>query len=188
MAEVDEQPTSKSFRRKDLQQLLAHAVHTEAARAKAALPTLSTRIDRARDLVLGGLVQRLPDGSFQVASGTAKGKYYTVDRDGHCDCPDAVKVGGGRCKHLLATWIWRRARAAVETPGTNGTVPAPDRSTAPAERPAPAAPPLHAAAPRGRGIGDGLRARQLPAAAIVRAIWAASSVSSGWPQIDSTES
>ena len=29
---------------------------------------------------------------------------------------------------------------------------------------------------------------QLPAAAIVRAIWAASSVSSGWPQIDSTES
>ena len=48
--------------------------------------------------------------------------------------------------------------------------------------------PLHAAAPRGRGIGDGLRARQLPAAAIVRAIWAASAVSSGWPQIDSTES
>ena len=37
-------------------------------------------------------------------------------------------------------------------------------------------------------IGDGLRARQLPAAAIVRVIWAASSVSSGWPQIDSTES
>ncbi len=86
----------------------------------------------------------------------------------------------GGCTH--------RARAAVETPGTNGTVPAPDGSAAPAERPAPAAPPLHAAAPRGRGIGDGLRARQLPAAAIVRAIWAASSVSSGWPQIDSTES
>ena len=40
----------------------------------------------------------------------------------------------------------------------------------------------------GRGIGDGLGARQLPAAAIVCAIWAASSVSSGWPQIDSTES
>ena len=100
----------------------------------------------------------------------------------HCNCPGAAKVEGGRGKHLLATWIWRRARAAVETPGTNGTVPAPDGSAAPA------APPLHAAAPRGRGIGDGLRARQLPAAAIVRAIWAASSVSSGWPQIDSTES
>jgi hypothetical protein len=117
-----------------------------------------------------------------VKAGTAKDKYYTVDRDGHCDCPDAAKVEGGRGKHLLATWIWRRACAAVETPGTNGTVPAPDGSAAPA------APPLHAAAPRGRGIGDGLRARQLPAAAIVRAIWAASSVSSGWPQIDSTES
>ena len=123
-----------------------------------------------------------------MKAGTAKDKYYTVDRDGHCDCPDAAKVEGGRGKHLLATWIWRRARAAVETPGTNGTVPAPDGSAAPAERPAPAAPPLHAAAPRGRGIGDGLRARQLPAAAIVCAIWAASSVSSGWPQIDSTES
>lgn len=168
MAEVDEQPASKSFRRKDLQQLLAHAVHTEAARAKAALPTLSTRIDRARDLVLGGLVQRLPDGNFQVASGTAQGKYYTVDRDGHCDCPDAVKVEGGRCKHLLATWIWRRARTA--------------RCRRPTEVP------RRRNAPRGRGIGDGLRARQLPAAAIVRAIWAASSVSSGWPQIDSTES
>jgi hypothetical protein len=121
-------------------------------------------------------------GPYRAHLGAAKGKYYTVARDGHCDCLDAVKVEGGRCKHLLATWIWRRARAAVETPGTNGTVPAPDGSTAPA------APPLHVAAPRGRGIGDGLRARQLPAAAIVRAIWAASSVSSGWPQIDSTES
>src|SRR5215813_11454124 len=146
------------------QQLFAHAVHTEAAKAKAALPALSGRCDRARDLALGGLVQRLPDARFQVASGTAKGKHYIVDRDGHCDCPDAAKVEGGRGKHLLATWLWRRARAAVETPGTNGTVPAPDRSAAPA------APPLHAEAPRGRGIGDGLRARQVPAAAIVRAI------------------
>src|SRR5712691_6244850 len=119
-----------------------------------------------------------------VPEAQTKGK---VKGTHHCNCPGAAKVEGGRGKHLLATWIWRRARAAVETPGTNGTVPAPDGSAAPAERPAPAAPPLHAAAPRGRGIGDGLRARQLPAAAIVRAIWAASSVSSGWPQIDSTE-
>jgi hypothetical protein len=46
----------------------------------------------------------------------------------HCNCPGAAKVEGGRGKHLLATWIWRRARAAIETPGTNGTVPAPDGS------------------------------------------------------------
>jgi hypothetical protein len=68
------------------------------------------RIERARDLVLAGQVQRQPDYSFAVSSGTARGKVYVVDRDGHCDCLDAVKVEGGRCKHLIATWIWRHAR------------------------------------------------------------------------------
>jgi hypothetical protein len=121
-------------------QLFAQAVLTEAAKAKAALPHANGRVERARDLVLGGLVQRQPDASFHVASGTAKGKHYVVDRDGHCDCPDAVKVEGGRCKHLLSTWIWRRARAAVEAQGVNSTVPAPDGNDAPAVRPASDAP------------------------------------------------
>jgi hypothetical protein len=95
-------------------QLFAQAVLTEAAKAKAAMPHVNGRIERARDLVLAGLVQRQPDYSFAVASGTAKSKSYVVDRDGHCDCHDAVKIEGGRCKHLLATWIWRKARKAVE--------------------------------------------------------------------------
>ena len=102
----------------------------------------------------------------------------TDEKEGEKDAPLQLSgrgEGRGRTRQALA-------RHVDLAPGTNGTVPAPDGSAAPA------APPLHAAAPRGRGIGDGLRARQLPAAAIVRAIWAASSVSSGWPQIDSTES
>jgi hypothetical protein len=122
------------------QQLFSQAVLTEAAKAKAAMPQANGRIERARDLVLAGLVQRQPDARFQVASGTAKGTHYVVDRDGHCDCPDAVKSADGRCKHVLATWIWRRARAAVETQSVNGTVSAPDGSDAQAVRPASAAP------------------------------------------------
>jgi hypothetical protein len=122
------------------QQLFAQAVLAEAAKAKAAMPHANGRVERARDLVLAGLVQRQPDYSFAIASGNTKGKTYVVDRDGHCDCPDALKIEGGRCKHLLATWIWRRARAAVETQDTNGTVPAPDGSNAPAERTASDAP------------------------------------------------
>jgi hypothetical protein len=120
--------------------LFAQAVLTEAAKAKAAIPHANGRVERARDLVLAGLVQRQPDARFQVASGTAKGKHYVVDRDGHCDCPDAGKVEGGRCKHLLATWIWRRARAAVEAQATNGTVLPADGHDVPAEQPAADAP------------------------------------------------
>jgi hypothetical protein len=99
------------------QQLFSQAVSSEAAKAKAAMPHANGRIERARDLVLAGQVQRQPDYSFAVGSGSAKGKAYVVDRDGHCDCLDAVKVEGGRCKHLLATWIWRRARTAIEAQG-----------------------------------------------------------------------
>jgi hypothetical protein len=91
------------------QQLFSQAVLTEAAKAKAAMPHMSGRIERARDLVLAGQVRRQPDYSFAVGSGTAKGKVHIVDRDGHCDCLDAATIEGGRCKHLIATWIWRRA-------------------------------------------------------------------------------
>jgi hypothetical protein len=102
-------------------QLFAQAVLTEAAKAKSALPPANGRIERARDLVLGNLVQRQADYSFVVRSASQKGKSYVVDRDGHCECPDSIKVQGGRCQHVLATWIWRKARRAVEAQHTTGS-------------------------------------------------------------------
>lgn len=94
-------------------QLFATAVLAEAAKTKAAMPHANGRVERARDLVLAGLVISQPDYSFAVRSESAKGKTYVV-KDNVCECPDALKVEGGRCKHLLATWIWRKARRAVE--------------------------------------------------------------------------
>jgi hypothetical protein len=121
------------------QQLFSQAVIAEAAKAKAAMPHANGRIEWARDLVLGGQVQRQPDYSFAVGSGSAKGKVYIVDRDGHCDCLDAAKIEGGRCKHLIASWIWRRARAEVKAQGSREasiSTPAGMNGTATAEPPA----------------------------------------------------
>jgi hypothetical protein len=128
------------------QQLFSQAVLSEAAKAKAALPALNGRIERARDLVLGGLVSPQPGYSFAVRSASSTGKTYAVTPDG-CDCPDALKTPDGRCKHLLATWIWRRARTAVEGQGqgapeasANGTTPqpAPEPTPEPTPEPMPA--------------------------------------------------
>jgi hypothetical protein len=118
------------------QKLFTETVITVAATAKATLGSLNGRVDKARDLVLAGLVTRQADYSFVVRSESSKSKSYVVDADGHCDCPDAQKPDK-RCKHLLATWIWRRARAQVEaqalhgmvtppaTPAVNGITPTP---------------------------------------------------------------
>jgi hypothetical protein len=92
-------------------QLFTNTVITVAAQAKAALPEANGRVDRARDLVLGGLVSRNADSTFTVRSQQGKDKSYTVN--GSCACPDAEK-GQPQCKHLIATWIWRKARKAVE--------------------------------------------------------------------------
>jgi hypothetical protein len=125
-----EQVASGDFPRTP-QQLFSQAVLTEAAKAKAAMPQANGRVERARDLVLGHLVQPGPDNTFVVRSASARGKSYTIT-NGVCECPDAEKLTDHRCKHLLATWIWRKARKAMadQLPG-NGQHPE--------EPPAPAA-------------------------------------------------
>jgi hypothetical protein len=127
-------------------QLFTQAVLEQAALAKAAMPHANGRIERARDLVLGGLVTPQANYSFQVRSETAKGKTYVVTPEG-CECPDSAKVEGGRCKHRLATWIWRKARKAVEAQAAQGyeAAPAedleePQAPPAPLASPAPVAP------------------------------------------------
>lgn len=87
-------------------------VHEATAAAKAALPELNGRIDRARDLVLAGAVTPNEDGSFTVTSQSVRGKSYRVE--GGCPCKDAEHEP--RCKHVLATWLWRKAQQALATP------------------------------------------------------------------------
>jgi hypothetical protein len=81
------------------------------------MPHANGRVERARDLVLGGLGVPQANYSFQVRSASSKSKTYVVTPEG-CECPDSAKVEGGRCQHLIATWIWRKARAAVEAQGS----------------------------------------------------------------------
>jgi hypothetical protein len=113
-------------------QLYRNTVIDVAAQAKAAMPEANGRVDRARDLVLGGLVVKHEDSSFTVGSASESGKSYTV-AEGRCTCPDAEKLVDGRCKHLISTWIWRKARAAVETqqPTSNGHTPVTTNGTTP---------------------------------------------------------
>jgi hypothetical protein len=98
-------------------QLFTNTVIAVAAHAKAALPEANGRVDRARDLVLGGLVSRNTDGTFTVHSQSERGKSYTVTEKG-CQCPDAENAGNAEkaphCKHLISTWLWRKARKAIE--------------------------------------------------------------------------
>jgi hypothetical protein len=124
-----------NFPESPAQQLFTDTVISVAAQAKAALPEMNGRVDKARDLVLGGLVTRNADGTFTVRSQTERGKTYIV-ADNTCECPDAQK-GNSPCKHIAGTWIWRKARKAIEVQQTSSTV-APQSAQAPkAELPIP---------------------------------------------------
>jgi hypothetical protein len=120
------------------------------AQAKGALPEANGRVERARDLVLANLVTRNADGTYTVRSASSRGKSYTVN--GECTCPDAEKLADKRCKHRIATWIWRKAQQVLtEQLGSNGhrpeeppaAEPVPPTTAPVAEtEPAPATPPL----------------------------------------------
>jgi hypothetical protein len=103
----------KPFPESPARQLFTNPVISVAAQAKAALPEANGRVDRARDLVLGGLVSRNADGTFSVHSQSEHGKSYTITAEG-CQCPDAEKAPHGRCKHIICTWLWRKARKVLE--------------------------------------------------------------------------
>jgi hypothetical protein len=60
-----------------------------------------------------GVVVRNANGSFTVRSQSSRGQSYIVDGEGACHCPDAEK-GQLQCKHVIATWIWRKARRQLE--------------------------------------------------------------------------
>jgi len=105
------------------------AVNATVERAHAAMPTHKERIERALALVLDGHVTHNADGSFEVKSQSQRGsKKYRVQ--GWCECPDARRVSDGMCKHLLATFLYRRAHRLLQEPAAPSTDQAEEPQTA----------------------------------------------------------
>lgn len=62
------------------------------------------RIERAAALVAFGAVGKTDERTYRVDSQTDRDVAYIVTPDG-CDCPDAQRNPGRRCKHDLAVRI-----------------------------------------------------------------------------------
>jgi hypothetical protein len=108
---------------------LAASIETEIERIRAARPQLSSRLDRASNLLLLQLVspprQRpvkvriTADGRrrFLVSSTSSGGVVYSVDPATYsCSCPDAHRRGKG-CKHSLACFILKGAARGEQRKG-----------------------------------------------------------------------
>jgi hypothetical protein len=76
---------------------------------------LHGRLACAAALVRDGKVLQLDDGhTWEVASASVAGKIYSINGQG-CDCKDAqFTAPQGRCKHVIATWICRKALALIQ--------------------------------------------------------------------------
>jgi hypothetical protein len=97
-------------------------VHAVAAKARATFPSLGGKIEHALALVLAGAVDQ-PDPCtathYTVASQSDPTgmKTYTVvcSKPSTCECEDyrrhATAETAYQCKHILAVWIEKRARA-----------------------------------------------------------------------------
>ena len=74
------------------------------ARAIAQSPVARGRIERAAVLISLGAVEKIDESTYRVASQTDSGETYTVTPGG-CDCVDARRRSGQRCKHQWAVRI-----------------------------------------------------------------------------------
>ena len=81
-----------------------------AESAKETLPKSNGRIDKAVSIVLQGDGLPFEDGHrFAVGSQSDTDLYYVMDNE--CTCPDADRAPDGVCKHVIATWLYRRGTA-----------------------------------------------------------------------------
>jgi hypothetical protein len=122
-------------------------VHSVAAKARATYPALGGKIEHATALVLAGAVERpLPYGThYTVASQSDPTGLQVYDVHSHnvngrpdCTCEDFTRhaTSGGepyRCKHIVAVWLYQRARDA--TPAPEGEAPGWRAPVAPAPLP-----------------------------------------------------
>ena len=92
---------------------LRETVLAVAARAKAALPEATERIDSAAALVLAGEVELLDGGrTARVGGRTDGGPTYLVN--GQCQCPEFPTAPGHFCTHRLAYGIAKRATGLAQ--------------------------------------------------------------------------
>lgn len=80
-------------------------------KCRVAFPGEDARLHTAALLVVGGAVSVDDDCRLWVRSSRCPGVQCHV-HGRTCTCPDAPQAPGGRCKHLLAVWLWCRARQA----------------------------------------------------------------------------
>ncbi len=90
--------------------IFREAIAAVAENAKEKLPQSNGRIEKAVVIVLQDDVLDLGDGHrFAVGSQSDTDLYYIFDNE--CTCPDADRAPDGACKHVIATWLYRRGTA-----------------------------------------------------------------------------
>jgi hypothetical protein len=103
-----------------------------AARAREVLPAVChSRLDKALYIAqgCGGVLRE--DGTADVMSQCAHGKYYHVN--GACNCPDSARAPFNYCKHRISVMLARRAtRVASERLANDGAPITPETLTRPA--------------------------------------------------------
>jgi hypothetical protein len=102
--------------REEEQNTCAKVVHILSGLAIARYPEHAERIMKAAAIVLDGKVHLLDDGSADVESETTPGRFYHVNVECKCECPDAEYDGRGFCKHSFARTFFRKAMAALAHP------------------------------------------------------------------------
>src|SRR5215210_5321118 len=112
---------ARASKNADRRALLAESIEAEIERIRETRPHLSSRLDRASNLLLLQLaspprqrpvkVRIAADGRrrFLVSSASSGGVVYSVDPATYaCSCPDAHRRGIG-CKHGLCCFILEKA-------------------------------------------------------------------------------
>ncbi len=91
------------------------AIDQVTLKAQAALPDSGERVEKARQIVLKGDVELLPDGYVNVTSQTnGVQRYHIVN--GTCECYDASVAPRGFCKHRIAAGIAKRVEQIIAHP------------------------------------------------------------------------
>lgn len=98
----------------------ARTVHSVAAKVHTTFPSLSSKVERATALVLAGAVEpddRRGPQAYTVASQCTAFTFYEVccGKPPTCTCEDFTRHTSPetpyQCKHIVATWIYRRTLA-----------------------------------------------------------------------------